>query len=209
MFGQTFVVFDLPRLFLLIFIEGILSVDNALAIALITRFLTEKQRKKALFIGILSGIFLRSLAIFSISYLLHLFWIQCLGGLYLLYLTFSFFRKREGKKQIHFEERSFFHTLLLIEWTDLVFAIDSILAGLALISIPLQPKELPPKIWIVYVGGIVGLMLMRATAFSITSLLGRFPRLNLSAHLLIGWIGLKLIIEGGIRTFISPLISLP
>ncbi|MCB1115825.1 MAG: hypothetical protein KDK71_05075 [Chlamydiia bacterium] len=55
--------------------------------------------------------------------------------------------------------------------------------------------HLPPKLWIVYVGGLSGIIMMRFAAKLFTDLIDRFPRLEMGAHLIVGWIGLKLVIE--------------
>ncbi|MCB1106484.1 MAG: hypothetical protein KDK76_00135 [Chlamydiia bacterium] len=208
MLDQTFSLVDIPRLLTLIFLEGVLSVDNALAIAVIVRSLPIYLRQKALFIGLVSAIVLRALGVLSAAYLIQLFWVQLIGGAYLIYLSLSHIlsKRRLGGQPI--KERSFWKTVVLIELTDFVFAIDSILAGLALIGVSFSHHEFPPKIWIVYVGGISGLILMRFAARLFTDLIDRCPRLELGAHLIVGWIGLKLLLEvlfKGLPSWATPL----
>lgn len=194
MLGQTFSLIDVPRLLTLIFLEGILSLDNALAIALIVRGLPREKRQKALFVGIISSIVLRGIGVLSAAYLIQLIWVQLIGGLYLVYLSLSHLYSHSKPKVKIPKHRSFFGTVVLIELTDFIFAIDSILAGLAMIGVVFHPPHLPPKIWIVYVGGLMGLILMRFTAKIFTDYIERYPRLEIAAHLIVGWIGLKLLI---------------
>ncbi|MCB1115824.1 MAG: hypothetical protein KDK71_05070 [Chlamydiia bacterium] len=100
MFDQTFALADIPRLLTLIFLEGVLSVDNALAIALIVRGLPEALRQKALFIGLSSAVILRAFGVLSAAYLIQLYWVQILGGAYLLYLSLSHvLTRRKEQKQ--------------------------------------------------------------------------------------------------------------
>lgn len=80
MFDQTFSLVDIPRLFTLIFLEGVLSLDNALAIALIVRGLPQAMRQKALFIGLVSAVVLRAFGVLSAAYLIQLLWVQIIGG---------------------------------------------------------------------------------------------------------------------------------
>ena len=200
MLDQTFALVDIPRLITLIFLEGVLSLDNALAIALIVRGLPQEKRQKALFIGVISSVILRALGVLSAAYLIQLFWVQLIGGLYLVYLALSHLYPRRTGKMKKNKHRSFWTTVILIEFTDFMFAIDSILAGLALIGIAFHPPSLPPKLWIVYVGGISGLLLMRFAAKLFTDFIERFPRLEQGAHLIVGWIGLKLILEVAFQT---------
>ncbi|MEM7175250.1 MAG: hypothetical protein AAF443_04925 [Chlamydiota bacterium] len=206
MFGQTFSLVDIPRLFTLIFLEGILSVDNALALAVIARSLPVYQRRKALFVGMFSALVFRAMMILTAAYLIRFFWLQLLGGGYLIYLGMHhFFLAKKKKKPLYrsIKPRGFLHTVVLIEGADLVFAIDSILAALALVGMTFHPPELPPKLWIVYLGGIIGLAGMRFAAHFFTTLLEKFSRLEKSVHLIIGWIGFKLIIESIAATFFA------
>ena len=208
MLDQTFSLIDIPRLFTLIFLEGILSLDNALAIAVIVRGLPPYQRQKALFIGLVSSIVLRAIGVLSAAYLIQLFWVQLIGGLYLIYLAISHIFSRKKSMAHTPKKRSFWGTVVLVEITDFIFAVDSILAGLALIGISFAHHTFPPKIWIVYVGGILGLILMRFAASIFTHWIDRYPRLEVGAHLIVGWIGLKLLLDvllKGLPTWTEPI----
>ncbi len=196
MLDQTFTLLDIPRILTLIFLEGVLSVDNALVIALIAKGLPAERRKKALFVGIASAFILRALGVLSAAFLIRLFIVQLLGGAYLVYLSLKHFIKKRISSETKPKHRGFFRTVLLIEWTDFIFAIDSILAGLALIGITsITPGHFPPNLWIVYVGGVIGIVMMRFAATALMRLIEKRPGLETGAHLLIGWIGLKLMLE--------------
>lgn len=208
MLDQTFSLIDIPRLFTLIFLEGILSLDNALAIAIIVRGLPPYQRQKALFIGLVSSIILRAVGVLSAAYLIQLYWVQLIGGLYLIYLALSHILSKRKASTGTTKKRSFWTTVAMVEITDFIFAIDSILAGLALIGVSFHHHEFPPKIWIVYVGGISGLILMRFAASIFTHWIDRYPRLEIGAHLIVGWIGLKLLLDvllKGLPTWTEPI----
>ncbi len=91
---------------------------------------------------------------------------------------------------------SFWKTIVVVELTDLAFAVDSILAGIALVGSPPDGHVgFHPKLWVVVVGGIVGVILMRFAAIAFIKLLDRFPRFELSAYLLVALIGAKLCLE--------------
>lgn len=199
MLDQTFSLIDIPRVITLIFLEGVLSVDNALAIALIVRGLPFHLRQKALFVGLVSSIILRAFGVLSAAYLIQLHWVQILGGLYLLYLSLSHLIRRPGGSLKAPRVRSFWGTVIRVELTDFIFAIDSILAGIAMIGVSFHHGQIPPKIWIVYVGGVAGLVLMRFAARLFTDLLDRYHRLEIGAHLIVGWIGLKLVLQASLK----------
>jgi YkoY family integral membrane protein len=199
MLDQTFNLADLPRLFTLAFVELSLSADNAIVLALLTRPLAPGLRKKALIIGSLSAFFFRALAILGVNFLLNYLWMQALGGIYLIYLSIDHFHsKKRAKLSKNPKSFSFWKTIFMVEMFDLAFAIDSILAGMAFINSSQVPGALNPKLWIVYAGGMIGLLGIRYAAHWFTGLIDRFPRLETSAFLLIGWIGLKLLYESGL-----------
>lgn len=184
-FHQIFQFPDLYRVVLLAFLELLLSADNAVVLGVLTRHLPLPLRRKALFIGIISAFFLRAGALLSMGILFKYLWIQVIGALYLIYLSLRYFT-RNKKSGERIPSPSFWKTVMLIELLDLVFALDSIIAGLGFIDAVLS------KVWIVYLGGMIGLMGMRFAAEFFSRLLDRFPRLESSAYLLVGWIGIKL-----------------
>ena len=84
---------------------------------------------------------------------------------------------------------AFWSTVLVIELTDIAFAVDSILAAVGLVG---ERKE---KTWVVLTGGLLGVVLMRFAAMLFIRLLERFPRFETAAYLLIIVIGLKLMLD--------------
>ncbi len=89
---------------------------------------------------------------------------------------------------------SFWGTVAVIELTDIAFAVDSILAAIAMIpSVP--PSQTNPKLWVVIAGGMMGVILMRFAAVIFIKLLEKFPRLEFSAYLLVALIGAKLLVD--------------
>src|SRR5690606_32105329 len=94
----------------------------------------------------------------------------------------------------------FWPAVLVIELTDIAFAVDSILAAIAMVGPPPQgtpPDAIHPKLWVVILGGLLGLVLMRIAARLFVRLLDRFPRFEISAYLLVIVIGLKLLGDWG------------
>ncbi|HEY4255062.1 MAG TPA: hypothetical protein VGM34_01785 [Chlamydiales bacterium] len=194
MLGQSFDWVDAPRLLVLAFLEILLSADNAIVLGLLTRTLPKRLRRKALWIGVASSFFFRAAAILFISFLLEYLWLQVFGGIYLFFLAYRHFHKTR-KKEIH-PPASFWKTVFYIELFDLAFAIDSIVAGVAFITgnSHAHVKTIHPKLWIVYVGGMLGLIAIRYAADIMSRMIDQFPRLETSAYLMVGWIGLKLMV---------------
>lgn len=182
MFGPQ----DVAVIGVLVFLEGILSIDNAVVLALMVKPLPPKLQKRALTWGIAGAITFRIFAISMASKLIEWRWVKYVGGGYLVYLALHhFWSKATSKSSKPAKARSFWGTVLVIELTDIAFAIDSILAAVAL----------TPKVPLVIIGGLLGMILMRFGATVFVKLLNRFPNFESSAYQLVFLIGLKLILE--------------
>ncbi|HXK59805.1 MAG TPA: TerC family protein [Acidobacteriota bacterium] len=173
----------------LVVLEGLLSADNALVLAILVRHLPPKQRKKALRYGIWGAFVFRLIAILLAKELRRFWPFRLLGGLYLIYIAVSHFvRGRKTPQQVELGEASrkgFWGTVAVVELTDIAFSVDSILAAVAMSD----------KLWVIYLGGVLGIVTMRFVAGGFLRLLDIFPRLETAAYLLVSWIGLKLTLE--------------
>ena len=185
---------DFITIALLVLLEGLLSADNALVLAILVLGLPRNQQQKALRYGILGAFFFRILATLLAIHLLALTWVKLLGALYLLYLSYQHFFGREGGT----EERrtikpavpwlglsAFWATVVKVELTDIVFAVDSILVAVAMSN----------KTWVIISGGILGIITMRMVIGQLLSIVRRYPALVDGAFIIIAWVGLKLLIE--------------
>ena len=76
----------------LVLVESLLSVDNAAVLATMVLDLPAQQRNKALRYGIVGAYVLRGACLFLAAWLVKIWWLKPLGGLYLMYLTFTYFR---------------------------------------------------------------------------------------------------------------------
>jgi YkoY family integral membrane protein len=166
-------------------LEGLLSADNALVLAILVRGLPKHQQQKALIYGIGGAFVFRFLAILSAATLIQYWYLQLAGALYLAYLAVKHFTHHVGPNPRPKPVRGFWMTVLIVEFTDIAFAIDSILAAVGLTR----------EIWLIYTGGILGLIFMRFAAGVFIKLLERFPLLEHSAYMLIAWIAIKLGLE--------------
>jgi YkoY family integral membrane protein len=206
-FGQTYSTPDLGVIALLVFFEGVLSIDNALVLALLARRLPKPLRAKALTYGLVGALVFRTIMVGSAAFLLQWRIVKLLGGGYLLWISLQhfFLKKPEPPPPddagVPSETAGFWRTVALIEVTDVAFAVDSILAAIALVgSAPPGHVGPHPKLWVVIAGGMIGVMLMRVAAAMFIRLLERFPRFETSAYLLVMTIGLKLLIDWGFNS---------
>jgi len=224
--GQQFEWGDLAIIGLLVLLEGVLSIDNALVLGLLAKRLPPEQRPRALSYGLIGAFVFRVLAIATASFLLRWTIVKFLGGAYLIFIAVKhlFFEspeedgklvldasgqpvlvdvdtggaapepaRRLGLVAARRRSPSFWGTVAVIELTDVAFAVDSILAAMALAG---SREE---KLWVVITGGILGVVLMRFAAAIFVRLLERFPRFEVSAYLLVIVIGLKLLADWGLN----------
>lgn len=92
--------------------------------------------------------------------------------------------------------RLFWRAVVAIELTDIAFAVDSIVAAIAMVSSGPHPgHKLHPKLWLVVIGGMLGVVAMRFAAVVFIKLMDKFPRFELSAYLLVLVIGGKLLLD--------------
>ncbi|PKR83281.1 DUF475 domain-containing protein [Heyndrickxia camelliae] len=171
-------------IFSLIILEGLLSADNALVLAVMVKHLPKKQQKKALFYGILGAYLFRFIAIGIGVFLIKITWIKVVGGLYLLWLSLkNLLKKEEEDGEVKNKGYGFWKTVLLVELMDITFSIDSVIAAFGLSN----------KVWVLFLGGILGVLMMRGVAQLFLKLIEKFPEFETTAFVLIAIIGIKMI----------------
>jgi len=182
----------------LIVIESLLSVDNAAVLATMVMDLPKAQREKALKYGIIGAYVFRGICLFLAAWLVQIWWLKPLGGLYLLYLAFDYFRKKSAKNDVQEEEivkekswiykstvgliGNFWATVALVEVMDLAFSIDNVFAAVAFTD----------HIYLIYIGVFIGILAMRFVAQAFVKLMEKFTFLETIAFIVIGVLGLKL-----------------
>jgi YkoY family integral membrane protein len=194
---NQFVPGDLLVVAVLVVLEGLLSCDNAVVLALLVKDLPPELRGKALRYGIIGAYVFRIIALLLATMILTVWWLKVAGGLYLAWLAANYLRKRLGSAaETHGHDAPrpvkrvlglslFWSTVVWVELTDIVFSVDSIAAAVALSK----------KMWVLILGGLLGILAMRFAAQGFVKLLERFPRLETCAFVAVGVIGLKLLAE--------------
>lgn len=194
-------------LLLLVALEGLLAADNALVLAIMVKHLPEQERKKALFYGLAGAFVFRFASLFIISFLVDVWQIQAIGALYLLFIAVNHivrklvFKKKEEQEETEEKEKKqsgFWGTVIKVELADIAFAVDSILAAVAL-AMTLPNTNLPQiggmdggKFLVIFIGGFIGLVIMRFAANLFVKLLQSRPGLEIAAFAIVGWVGVKL-----------------
>jgi tellurite resistance protein TerC len=194
----------------LIFLEGILSIDNAAVLGALVSHLPDavppvwpeawqsagerlqrllgNQRTAALRVGLLGAYLGRGLMLLAASFVIRNPWLKVIGALYLLRLAFDNLGRAEvGETEGHVhptEARSFWSIVLTVELADLAFSLDNVVAAVAVSD----------KLWAVMLGVFIGILIMRFAAGWFSYLVEREPVLKSSAYLLVLAIGVQLLL---------------
>ncbi len=186
-------VADFVTVGLLVMLEGLLSADNAMVLAVLVLGLPKAEQRKALRYGILGAFVFRAIATLLAAYLIQLGWVKLVGAAYLMYLTVHHFLQRGSADERRTPPKAtgllglspFWATVLKVEVTDIVFAIDSILVAVAM----------SPKLWVILSGGILGIIMMRLVIGRLLAIVERYPALVDGAFIIIAWVAIKLFVE--------------
>ena len=184
----------------LIIIESLLSVDNAAVLATMVMDLPKDQRDKALKYGIWGAYFFRGLAMIFASVLITIWWLKPIGGLYLLYLVFDWWKSKQTQtteddtidKESNWLYKltvgsfgTFWATVCLVELMDMAFSIDNVFAAVAF----------TPNIILVCIGVFIGILAMRFIAQWFVTLMEKYSFLETSAFVVIAILGVKLVLS--------------
>lgn len=197
----------------LIFLEGILSIDNAAVIGALVAPLPDdrhvewpkslqrfgewlhpilgNQRMAALRVGLLGAYVGRGLMLFLTSFIIHNSWIKLVGAAYLIHLAFDNLEDKSGgggedETQIRpIKVQTFWATVLTVETMDLIFSIDNVVAAVSLSN----------KLWVVMIGVAIGILTMRFAAGVFSYAVQREPILQQAAYVLVFNIGVELTLQ--------------
>jgi tellurite resistance protein TerC len=173
----------------LIVIEGLLSVDNALAIAALASHLPEKQRYLALKLGIIGAYVFRGVALLIANWIIHNPWLKLAGAIYLIYLMCSHLghsHEDDHPEGLKLKRKpGLWMTVIQIELMDLSLSIDNVVAAVVM----------SPRFWVVFTGVAIGILALRFLAGYAIKLLEKYPILKDTAFVLVGYVGLLLVFE--------------
>jgi tellurite resistance protein TerC len=194
----------------LIFLEGILSIDNAAVLGAMVNTLPAKeaipwpkgfqfghtfdkmlglQRTAALRVGILGAYLGRGLMLLAASYIISNPWLKIIGAAYLIKLAVDDLSAHgyssEDETIRPIKVRGFWATVLSVELMDLIFSLDNVVAAVSLSD----------KIWVVMLGVAIGIVVMRFAAGLFSTIIEKEPILKTAAYILVLNIGIELLLE--------------
>ena len=190
---MTVVPADFVTIALLVVLEGLLSADNAMVLAVLVLGLPREQQQPALRYGMGGAFLFRTVAVLLASQMIRLAALKLVGGVYLLWLPYQhfFLRGDAAARRAPQPARRWLGMSRLLgdrgpRGIDRpVFAVDSILVGVAM----------SPKLWVVVTGGILGIVAMRLVIGRLLEVVRRYPPLVDGAFVIIAWVGIKLLLE--------------
>ena len=184
----------------LVIIESLLSVDNAAVLATMVMDLPKEQRGKALKYGIWGAYFFRGLAMVFAAWLITIWWLKAVGGLYLLFLVYDWWKGKQTPshdddlidKKSNWLYRvtvgkigNFWATVVLVELMDMAFSIDNVFAAVAF----------TPNLLLICLGVFIGIFAMRYIAQWFVRLMEKYKFLETAAFIVIGILGVKLVLS--------------
>ena len=186
---------------ILIILELLLSADNAVALASLTKSLdSSKLRSKALNIGITISLLFRIFLILLSNIFLKFIIIRIFAGLYLIYLFISnVFSSSDSVIQDSDNDKinnkfKFLKIVALLSLTDFAFSIDSITTAVAISD----------QYILIIIGAIIGVLALRFTSGIFLGLLEIFSRLETAGYIAILIVGIKLLLNTIITEIILP-----
>ncbi len=186
---------DLAIVLQLVILEGLLSFDNALALAALVekRLPNPTDRKHALTWGIWGAYAFRTLVIFIGVWLMANPWVRVAAGLYLVWIAIDelFLKKSGDDKSVpsfnlgFIKISPFWSVVVAVELMDIMFSVDSIAVALALSK----------KTWVLILGAVLGILMMRIAAQFFITLIAKFPILTKTAFILVGIAGINILLD--------------
>ena len=206
----------------LVVLEGLLSVDNVLGIAALANELPASQQKRAIRIGLFLAYLFRVLALFVAGWLATNTWVRWLGAGYLIWLMSSHLTRghahdvgeqlgdadpsNDARPVTTKTPRTLKVVLLQIGLMDLSLSIDNVIA-----AVGLAPKEAngDPVMWPIYAGVLIAILALQQIAPHAVNLLKKYPILEPTAFILIGYVGFLLIGEEAYHLITGTPVHLP
>jgi len=170
----------------IIWINILLSGDNAVVIALACRALPRRQRAWGIILGAAAAVVLRVVFTIGLQFVLELPYLRAVGGVLLLYIAVKLLVQEEANEDSVASSETLWGAVRTVAIADIVMSLDNVLAIAA--AARGQPM-------LIAFGLLVSIPLIVAGATLIMALLGQFPILVWAGAALLGWIAGQLLVE--------------
>ncbi|TAF11272.1 MAG: TerC family protein [Nostocales cyanobacterium] len=175
-------------LLILVFLEAVLSADNAIALAAIAQGLEDKKlERQALNFGLVIAYVLRITLLLTATWVQKFWQFELLGAAYLLWLVFQHFASQEDEDNHHHGPRfnSLWQAIPVIAFTDLAFSLDSVTTAIAVSQ----------ETWLVITGTTIGVITLRFMAGLFIRWLDEYANLEDAGYITVAFVGLRLLLR--------------
>jgi len=175
-------------LLILVFLEAVLSADNAIALAAIAQGLEDKKLEgQALNIGLVFAYVLRITLLLTATWVQKFWQFELLGAGYLLWLVFQHFSSQEDEDNHHHGPRfkSLWQAIPVLAFTDLAFSLDSVTTAIAVSQ----------ETWLVITGTTIGVVTLRFMAGLFIRWLDEYENLEDAGYVTVAFVGLRLLLK--------------
>ena len=182
-----------------LFIDLILSGDNAVVIALAVRSLQGNVRRRAIQLGVAAAIGLRIIFVFIVSFLVQLPFLQVVGGLLLIYISWQLVRGEDEEAEVK-AGSGLWQSVKIIAVADAVMSLDNVIA---LVAVSRNPEG-DPRVWLVALGIALTIPIIIFGATILSNLMNRFPLLVYVGAALLVYVAVELMFDdklGAVQSF--------
>lgn len=178
----------------IIFIDIVMSGDNAILIGMATNKLKGKERKKAIMIGIVLATVLRVLFASVAVYLMSMVGLKLAGGFLLLYVVWKFYRELRGGSHTSHADIAVAGTLAAAIWTiiiaDFSMSLDNVLAVAGAAHGNMAGLA---------IGLVVSIVLMAFASSAIAKMLDKYPQIQWVGLVVILFVAVEMILQGSLE----------
>lgn len=182
---------------ILIFLESVLSADNAIALAAIAQGLEDKKlERQALNFGLVAAYVLRISLILTATWVTKFWQFELLGAAYLLWLVFQYFTSNDDDPdgEHHARFTNLWQAIPVIAFTDLAFSLDSVTTAIAVSQ----------ERWLVLTGATIGIITLRFMAGLFIRWLDEFVHLEDAGYITVALVGLRLLLRVANDALVPP-----
>ncbi|MBW4642147.1 MAG: TerC family protein [Goleter apudmare HA4340-LM2] len=184
-------------LLILVFLEAVLSADNAIALAAIAQGLEDKKlEQQALNLGLVVAYVLRVTLLLTATWVQNFWQFELLGAAYLLWLVFQHFTGEEDEEHHRHGPRftSLWQVIPIIAFTDLAFSLDSVTTAIAVSQ----------ETWLILTGTTIGIVTLRFMAGLFIRWLDEFENLEDAGYITVALVGFRLLLRVVNDSFVPP-----
>ena len=188
--GDFFTLEVLGAFIGVLLIDLVLSGDNAVVIALAVRKLEGSVRRRAILFGVAAAIGLRIIFVFIVAFLVTLPFLQLIGGLLLIYISWQLVRQEDEEANVE-AGSGLWQSIRIIAVADAVMSLDNVIALVAIS----RDSAGEPRVWLVALGIALTIPIIIFGATILSNLMTRFPIIVYAGAALLVYVAVELMFD--------------